>query len=728
VIDIRNPAAPAEIGFIPAKAPYYHGEGAHVISVKTPQFTGDLLAVNDETYGSNIPSDCAPEDLSGGGFDLYDVTDPFHPRTLIQAAGDDDDDPETEPRADGSGNSYHSVFIWQDGPRAYLVASDNQELTDVDIFDITDPQNPEEVADLDLVELFPEILDGEEGNGGAFFHHDVVVKKIGNRQVMLADYWDAGYVQLDVTDPAHPTRITDTTFAGEDPLLPGSGLSPEGNGHQGEFSFDNQFILAADEDFAPFRSVVRALSGSTAGRVQASTEGDSNATIDGLPDGKLNGPSLFISDGGCDPDTFEAAPADDADPNTDDIALVERGVCFFADKFANAEAKGWDGVVIYNQERPDDGNVSMLTGPANIPGVHMRRVNALGPEGVLSDSATTPPGGTAGPDLEILNQFDGWGYAHLYDAQTSELLDSYAIPEAMDPRYARGFGDLSIHEFAADPTEPVAYSAYYGGGLRAFTFSRAGGLQESGKYIDPGGSNFWGVEQFTGADGERYVAGSDRDFGLVILRYTGAGAPKRPTCSDSAAGTTPGAPVGVKLVCTDANGNGLRVRTTSAPGHGTISAVGGDGSVVYTPAAGFSGSDSFTFVANDGAADSAPATATVNVSAPPATAPGKVLPSSLLTVQLGAFGNGQMRLTVSSRAPGRLVVRLRGLGTTLYRQVHTFTGAQTKVITLKLSRSKLATLRRATGPGRTRRGDLRLGYTATGGPYNPVDLVVTLRR
>src|SRR5918992_241506 len=42
------------VGFIPAQFPYYHGEGAHVVSVNTPQFQGDILAVNNETYGSNL--------------------------------------------------------------------------------------------------------------------------------------------------------------------------------------------------------------------------------------------------------------------------------------------------------------------------------------------------------------------------------------------------------------------------------------------------------------------------------------------------------------------------------------------------------------------------------------------------------------------------------------------------------------------------------------------------
>ena len=136
-----QPRGPQQVDFIPAPDRYYHGEGAHVVSIDVPGFKGDILAVNDETYGSNVTlnSACAPADKTGGGFDLYDVSDPANPETLVQGAGDrdPDNDPATAPRA--FANSYHSVFVWQDGPRAFLVASDNTELTDVDIFDITNP-------------------------------------------------------------------------------------------------------------------------------------------------------------------------------------------------------------------------------------------------------------------------------------------------------------------------------------------------------------------------------------------------------------------------------------------------------------------------------------------------------------------------------------------------------------------------------------------------------------
>ena len=90
VVDIRDPANPTQVAFIPAPEPFYHGEGAHVISVATPQFTGDILAVNDETYGSNVASGPMLPGLDqlGGGFDLYDVTDPANPVPLVQGAGD----------------------------------------------------------------------------------------------------------------------------------------------------------------------------------------------------------------------------------------------------------------------------------------------------------------------------------------------------------------------------------------------------------------------------------------------------------------------------------------------------------------------------------------------------------------------------------------------------------------------------------------------------------------
>lgn len=72
------------------------------------------------------------------------------------------------------------------------------------------------------------------------------------------------------------------------------------------------------------------------------------------------------------------------------------------------------------------------------------------------------------------------------------------------------------------------------------------------------------------------------------------------------------APPGVLANDTDADGDALTVRLAGDAAHGTL-ALQADGSFSYTPAAGFTGTDEFTYVANDGTGDSAAATVTVAV-------------------------------------------------------------------------------------------------------------------
>jgi len=130
--------------------------------------------------------------------------------------------------------------------------------------------------------------------------------------------------------------------------------------------------------------------------------------------------------------------------------------------------------------------------------------------------------GTHGDVLRFTSSFDGWGYVHLFRYGNGKMaeLDTYAIPEAHDPAFASGFGDLSVHEVATSPTrEDLAYYSYYAAGFRVTKIVNEQ-LVEVGHYIDVGGNNFWGVQVFQ-HDGQEYVAASDRDFGLYIFRYTG---------------------------------------------------------------------------------------------------------------------------------------------------------------------------------------------------------------
>jgi hypothetical protein len=133
-----------------------------------------------------------------------------------------------------------------------------------------------------------------------------------------------------------------------------------------------------------------------------------------------------------------------------------------------------------------------------------------------------PAIGAKGEKLEATAVFDGWGYGHVYENGAGKLrhVGAFAIEEALDPRFAFGFGDLSIHEFATAPHGNLAFSAYYAGGARVFSFG-PGGLQEVGAFIDKGGNNFWGVEALQDKHGQNMFATSDRDFGLYLFRYTG---------------------------------------------------------------------------------------------------------------------------------------------------------------------------------------------------------------
>ena len=81
-------------------------------------------------------------------------------------------------------------------------------------------------------------------------------------------------------------------------------------------------------------------------------------------------------------------------------------------------------------------------------------------------------------------------------------------------------------------------------------------------------------------------------------------------------GDTLSVPVATGLLDNDADADGdpLTVTVVTGPSNGTLG-LNPDGSFSYTPDAAFAGTDSFTYVANDGTEDSAPATVVINVAA-----------------------------------------------------------------------------------------------------------------
>lgn len=88
-----------------------------------------------------------------------------------------------------------------------------------------------------------------------------------------------------------------------------------------------------------------------------------------------------------------------------------------------------------------------------------------------------------------------------------------------------------------------------------------------------------------------------------------------PSASSVATTTLQDAAVTITLSGASNDGGSVTFATTTSPAHGTLGTISGT-DVLYTPESGYTGSDSFQFVATEGATSSAPATATIVIDAP----------------------------------------------------------------------------------------------------------------
>jgi hypothetical protein len=312
---------------------------------------------------------------------------------------------------------------------------------------------------------------------------------------------------------------------------------------------DVRYILAADEDFAPYRTgPLTITTGPNAGTTHLTVPVGGGAPPAFLPDRKLNGRVIYGGYGCPDPDgpgpQMGSAPIPPASslpapgPGEERIVVLQRGptgdpsapegACFPGEKADMAVAAGYDAVLLVQRHPQADnppfcGSGAFTQSVVTVCTTHAayHRLFNTTPDYTFPyppEPNQEPNVGTIGEKIDVSALFDGWGYLRLLDADTMEELDAYAVPEAIDERYASGFGDLSIHEVTTDPTGDVGYIAWYTAGFRVVDYS-GGTLKEVGHYIAPEGSNFWGVELNVRRDGRLFALGSDRDYGLYIFRF-----------------------------------------------------------------------------------------------------------------------------------------------------------------------------------------------------------------
>jgi hypothetical protein len=521
IVDIANPATPKAMGYIPSHTDTYSGEGSQVVTLNTPSYKGDLLVYQNEW--------CPGTTNGVGGVTLVDVRNPASPKKLVEGAGDftKKDGTQSSGVPQTRANQTHSAFAWtnKDTGKVYVVLVDDLEELDVDILDITNPSKPKIVSETNLDQFAQ--TGPTRPHGDAVFSHDMVVKRIGGRDIMLMSYWDGGYVTLDVSDPANPKPLSDTDFAAADPARAqfGETITPEGNGHEAEFTRDNKFFFATDEDFNPYRVQATFQGGPAAGSTFTAIQASATKPVN--KDNPLAGDTEFVGLG-CDPLSTNG---------TGKIAVAERGTCDFQVKLNNAVAAGYKGLIVFNRRGTDgcETLVTMLAESATTPAIFVSRKDGFRLLGVEPDAnytcgtssetdGTATPAGPSVP-VDISAVFDGWGYTHVYATDLTpgakmKEVDFYAPPEGQSQAYAENYGDMTVHEVATDPDKDLVYVSHYALGMRVLSYNNNGGLKEVGKYVEAGGSNYWGVEVHK-MNGKTYILGSDRDRGLRIFTFGG---------------------------------------------------------------------------------------------------------------------------------------------------------------------------------------------------------------
>ena len=478
IVDISDPTAPVKTAFIPAK-PGTRNNDVKVAHLETRHFSGEILVASNEPCGSpflpRLQSKGVASIPGQGGVAIWDVTDPTKPRAL---------------RQNYLNFGVHNTYIWQQGDNAYMLVVDDNNVQDVHIVDITKPQSPKEIAvtgQLDWPTLSDNIGVGE------VFLHDVWVQDNGGTVIAYLSYWDAGLVLLDVTDPANPVFLGDSEYLTPDPL---SGEAPEGNSHVAVPNADGTRVLMGDEDFAAGQLTKFEFDGTP----YPAAEGGFTPPVFAPPFNGAFSDSVHWTGGeGCTLGEFDRGAIDN------EVALIQRGTCFFSTKAANAQELGYSGFVVANNA--GDGLISMSAGTIdviNIPGFFVGQSTGEIMKGL--------PGGIV--DVEAI--FDGYGYLRLLDVTDPGNiveLDQFATENVFaNPPVP---GDRTMHNVVVDDGT-LAYISWYAEGMRVVDFT-GDSLSEVAHFVDTDGSNFWGVYLHDHPNGSTYILGSDRNTGLWIF-------------------------------------------------------------------------------------------------------------------------------------------------------------------------------------------------------------------
>jgi hypothetical protein len=239
VIDARDPAVPSEV----ARLVNPRGTSAEDVVVYTAPY-GPLAGHDIAVAGIQVCGGAFTDTSFFRGLQVWDVTDPAHPSELGRLGTGcctrGLHELEVQHRPD-----LGKTFVYASVPTSEYPDADSPSgrrdragRGDFRLIDVTNPVAPAAVSDWGVWKNLGGPLD--EGRGcdpDPQYGHSVEPSADGKRA--FAAWWDSGFIELDVTDPADPVYRANAAY----------GPEADGDGHSSNFDEERNLLFSADEDF-----------------------------------------------------------------------------------------------------------------------------------------------------------------------------------------------------------------------------------------------------------------------------------------------------------------------------------------------------------------------------------------------------------------------------------------------------------------------------------------------
>jgi hypothetical protein len=221
----------------------------------------------------------------------------------------------------------------------------------------------------------------------------------------------------------------------------------------------------------------------------------------------------------------------------------------------------------------------------------------------------TPDAGFSGSDRVVYTVTDGYGGS----AEVSQFVRVRGETQNVGPRCTASVYGLQVdqsvqmHWICRDAdNDPITYEVV--------SPPQHGTLQENANGVTyTPNAGYIGLDSLTLRADDGRTASAPVTIGVQVQA---AGQPSMPICQPFAANVAPNQARPLSLKCPWGT-LGFTIEVAQAPEHGTLSDVGEDGTVTYTPHPGYSGPDAFAFRARKGDQVGQAATVTLDVRTPP---------------------------------------------------------------------------------------------------------------